>query len=80
MRPLPAQRTGVFRYGPTPRVATVTDWVAIAISMEPGEKKPLLFDSFGRIPGATFMPHLVHAETTDPDRNQEWESTCTRCG
>ena len=38
----------------------------------------MLFDSFGRIPGATFMPHLMHAETTDPDRSQEWEST--RCG
>ena len=50
-------------------------WVAVA--MEPGEKS-LLFDSFGRTPGAAFMPHLMHAETTDPDRNQEWEST--RCG
>ena len=50
-------------------------WVAVAL--EPGQK-PLLFDSFGRKPSATFMPHLMRANTTDPDRNQEWEST--RCG
>ena len=50
-------------------------WVAVAL--EPGEK-PLLFDSFGRTPSTTFMPHLMHANTTDPDRNQEWESK--RCG
>ena len=50
-------------------------WVAVAV--EPG-RKPLLFDSFGRKPSATFMPDLMHADITDPDLNQELEST--RCG
>ena len=50
-------------------------WVAVAL--EPG-RKPLLFDSFGRKPSATFMPDLMHADITDPDLNQELEST--RCG
>ena len=35
-------------------------------------------DSFGRKPSATFMPDLMHADITDPDLNQELEST--RCG
>ena len=34
-------------------------WVAVAV--EPG-RKPLLFDSFGRKPSATFMPDLMHAD------------------
>ena len=42
--------------------------------VEPG-RKPLLFDSFGRHPSATFMPDLMHANITDPDLNQELEST-----
>ena len=51
--------------------ADFRNWVAVAL--EPGQK-PLLFDSFGRKPSATFMPHLMHANITDPGRNQEWES------
>ena len=38
-------------------------WVVVAL--EPG-RKPLLFDSFGRKPSATFMPDLMHADITDP--------------
>ena len=49
----------------------------MAVAVEPG-RKPLLFDSFGRKPSATFMPDLMHANATDPDLNQELEST--RCG
>ena len=42
-------------------------WLAIAC--EPGEPD-LLFDTFARPPTATWLPHLRHMETTDPDVNQ----------
>jgi hypothetical protein len=42
----------------------------VAVAVEP-ERKPLLFDSFGTKPSATFMPDLMHADITDPDLNQE---------
>ena len=50
-------------------------WCAIA--REPG-RKDLLFDSFAWRPSPTFMPHLQHARSTDPDVDQALEST--RCG
>ena len=39
-------------------------WLAIAC--EPGEPD-LLFDTFARPPTATWLPHLRHMETTDPN-------------
>ena len=62
-----------------------TATIRVAIALEPGEK-PLLFDSFGgRTSSTTFMPHLMHANTTDPDRNltrpQRWVPRgCTTVG
>ena len=50
-------------------------WLAIAC--EPGEPD-LLFDTFARPPTATWLPHLRHMETTDPDVNQQQHSR--RCG
>jgi len=50
-------------------------WCGIA--REPG-RKDLFFDSYARAPSATFMPHLRHAQSTDPDVNQAIDST--RCG
>ena len=50
-------------------------WLAVA--RQPGERD-LLFDTFARPPSATWLPHLQHMETTDPDVNQEEHSR--RCG
>ena len=48
------------------------------ITPERTRRKDLLFDSFARRPSPTFMPHLQHARSTDPDVDQALEST--RCG
>ncbi len=50
-------------------------WMAVA--MQPG-KAPLLFDSFGRKPSASWQPHLRGVATTDPDHNQRLSAT--NCG
>ena len=50
-------------------------WMAVA--MQPG-KAPLLFDSFGRKPSASWQPHLRGVATTDPDHNQHLSAT--NCG
>ena len=42
-------------------------WMAVA--MQPG-KAPLLFDSFGRKPSASWQPHMRGVAITDPDHNQ----------
>ena len=50
-------------------------WLAVA--RQPGERD-LLFDTFARPPSDTWLPHLQHMETTDPDVNQEAHTK--RCG
>ena len=39
------------------------------IPREPG-RADLVFDSFGRVPGPGWMPHLLGAAVTDTDPNQ----------
>jgi hypothetical protein len=41
----------------------------IAVGREPG-RADLVFDSFGRVPGPGWMPHLLGAAVTDTDPNQ----------
>eukprot|EP01045_Picozoa_sp_COSAG04_P009149 COSAG04_NODE_524_length_13127_cov_18.191511_5_plen_171_part_00 len=47
-------------------------WMAVA--MQPG-KQPLLFDSFGRKPSASWQPHMRGVAITDPDHNQSIAAT-----
>ena len=53
---------------------------AIPHGARPGQpgKAPLLFDSFGRKPSASWQPHLRGVATTDPDHNQHLSAT--NCG
>ena len=60
---------------PSAEAGANAHWLAIAC--EPGEPD-LLFDTFARPPTATWLPHLRHMETTDPDVNQQQHSR--RCG
>ena len=49
----------------------------MGVALEPGFK-PLLFDSFGRTPSAQWQPWLMHMDTSDPDRDQEYDAS--NCG
>ena len=50
-------------------------WMAVALE---AKHKPLLFDSFGRIPSDEWQPWLKHMQTTDPDRDQAYDTVI--CG
>ena len=64
----PKEKTGRFFF-----LTNTTDgppgehWMAVAV--QPG-KPPLLFDSFGRKPSASWQPHMRGVAITDPDHNQ----------
>lgn len=50
-------------------------WMAVALDPP---HKPLLFDSYGRLPSDEWQPWLQDMDITDPDRDQEYDTVI--CG
>ena len=80
---------GVYAMGDQPPHDGSTHAIIVNTTRAPGEHwlciartptEELLYDSYGRQPGATFVPQLEGLETSEPDPEQPLDAAVQWCG